>query len=201
MAFELTGRLVRLTPLSVEHVDELAEAAADRGTYGYTTVPEGRVAMGEYVSDLLAQCEAGETIPFAQVSERDERCVGVTRFLTLRFDPPSPAPYAVEIGGTWLATAAQGTGINTEAKLLLLSHAFDVWGVGRVDLKTDARNARSRRAIRAVGAREEGVLRSWQPSLVAGEEGMLRDSAMHGIVRSEWPSIRASLNERLAAII
>jgi RimJ/RimL family protein N-acetyltransferase len=197
MAFELKGRLVTLTPLSVEHVDELAEAAADRGTYGYTTVPEGRAAMAEYVSDLLAQYEAGETIPFAQMSARDERCVGITRFLTLRFDPPSPTPYAVEIGGTWLATAAQGTGINTEAKLLLLSYAFDEWGVGRVDLKTDARNARSRRVIRAVGAREEGVLRSWQPSHVAGEEGMLRDSAMHGIVRSEWPDVRDALEARL----
>jgi RimJ/RimL family protein N-acetyltransferase len=198
VAFELTGRVVALRPLAREHVGELVDAAAERSTYGYTAVPDGREEMTRYVEELIAEERAGETIPFAQISLREDRCVGVTRFLTLRFDPPATTPYAVEIGGTWLAAAAQGTAINTESKLLLMTHAFDVWGVGRVDLKTDARNARSRRAIRAIGATEEGILRSWQPSLVAGEEGMLRDSAMHGIVRSEWPSVRDALNARLA---
>jgi RimJ/RimL family protein N-acetyltransferase len=107
-------------------------------------------------------------------------------------------PYAVEIGGTWLAASAQGTGINVDAKLLLLTHAFEHWQVGRVDLKTDARNERSRNAIARIGATFEGVLRSWQPSLVAGEEGRLRDTAMFSIVAGEWPAVRARLDQRLA---
>ena len=88
---------------------------------------------------------------------------------------------------------AQRRGFNREAKLLLLTHAFEQWRVGRVDLKTDARNARSRAAIGGIGARLEGVLRSWQPSLVAGEEGRLRDSAIYSIVADEWPGVRHRL--------
>jgi RimJ/RimL family protein N-acetyltransferase len=99
----------------------------------------------------------------------------------------------VEIGGTFLAASAQRTGINTEAKLLLLEHAFDVLGVGRVDLKTDARNDRSRNAMLRIGATFEGVLRNWQPSLVPGEEGLLRDSALYSITDREWPEVREHL--------
>ena len=106
-------------------------------------------------------------------------------------------PYAVEIGGTWLAASAQRTGINIEAKLLLLTHAFDTWSVGRVDFKTDARNERSRGAIAALGATFEGILRNWQPSHAPGEEGRLRDSAMYSITAVEWPAVRSHLNERL----
>jgi RimJ/RimL family protein N-acetyltransferase len=117
--------------------------------------------------------------------------------MTIRSLRPFATPYAVEIGGTWLATSAQRSGINTEAKLLLLDYAFETWHVGRVDLKTDARNDRSRNAILRIGASFEGVLRHWQPSLVEGEEGTLRDSAMFSIVDSEWPSVR----ERLTSLL
>jgi RimJ/RimL family protein N-acetyltransferase len=121
----------------------------------------------------------------------------MTNYLTLRFEPRADLPYAVEVGGTWLAHSAQRTGINVEAKLLLFTHAFETWGVGRVDLKTDARNARSRNAIEGVGATFEGILHSWQPSHAKGERGQLRDSAMHSIVAADWPDVCARLQARL----
>jgi RimJ/RimL family protein N-acetyltransferase len=195
----LLGRVVRLEPLSAAHVDGLAAAAAgDRSTYGFTTVPAGRGATATYVAALLEGQRNDETMPFAQVRASDGRIAGVTRYLTFRADPAGAPPYSVEIGGTWLAPWAQRTALNTEAKLLLLVHAFDAWGVGRVEFKTDARNARSRAAIERIGATFEGVLRSWQPSHVAGEEGRLRDTAMFSIVRAEWPLVRARLEERVA---
>ena len=195
---ELAGRLVRLEPLAEAHVDGLVAASAeDRGTYGHTTVPLGHAAMVEYVRALLVARSTGEAVPFAQVRVADGHTVGVTRFLNLRGRPGESLPYAVEIGGTWLAASAQRTGINTEAKLLLLTHAFEGWKVGRVDFKTDVRNGRSRAAILALGASFEGVLRSWQPSHVPGEENELRDSAIYSILDSEWPAVRRTLTARL----
>ncbi len=105
---------------------------------------------------------------------------------------------AVEIGWTWLGASAQRTGINVEAKRLLFAYAFEVLGLVRVDLKTDARNERSRVAMARLGARFEGILRSWSPSRVAGEEGLLRDSAMFSVVTAEWPEVKAALDARLA---
>ena len=99
----------------------------------------------------------------------------------------------MEIGGTWLAASAQRTGANTDAKLLMLTHAFDVWDVQRLDLKTDARNARSRAAIERLGAQLDGVMRNWQPSYVPGEGGLPRDTALYSIIPSEWPAIRDRL--------
>ena len=194
----LTGRLVRLEALGQEHLEGLsASSAEDRSTFGFTTVPHGAEQTGEYVKDLLSARARGDTLPFAQVRMDDGRAVGVTRYLSFRFREGDGLLYAVEIGGTWLAPSAQGTGINIEAKLLLLGHAFEAWRVGRVDLKTDARNERSRAAIAALGATFEGVLRGWQPSLVEGEEGRLRDSAIYSIVDGEWPEICRSLARRL----
>jgi RimJ/RimL family protein N-acetyltransferase len=109
-----------------------------------------------------------------------------------------PYPDEVEIGGTWLAASAQRTGINTEAKLLLLSYAFDHWGVGRVAICTDARNERSRRAIEGIGAQLDGVLRSHRPSTVPGEAGTLRDSALYSVVAERWPFVRDRLESSLA---
>jgi len=194
----LAGRLVRLEPLGLEHAAGLAAAAVeDRRSFGFTAVPDGPDETARYITNILAAQSRGETIPFAQVRVVDGQPVGVTRFLELRWRPAEPIPYAVEIGGTWLGAAAQGTGINIEAKKLLLGQAFDSWRVGRVDLKTDARNARSRAAITALGAQFEGVLRCWQPSLVEGEETKLRDSAMFSIIRSDWDSVRRTLDDRL----
>jgi N-acetyltransferase len=196
----LSGRFVRLEPLTAAHVDDLAAAAdADRDTYAYTTVPRGRAGVVAYVDAISAAVETGETIAFAQIRTVDGAAMGVTRFLTFRNRSGEHVPYAVEIGGTWLGASAQRTGLNVEAKLLLLQHAFDVWHVGRVDFKTDARNERSRAAIAALGAEFEGVLRNWQPSHAIGEDDRLRDTALYAVVDSDWPSVRARLVERLAA--
>lgn len=149
--------------------------------------------MNEYVSGLLRMWEAGEVVPFAQVEVASDRPVGATRLMTIRALPSTGTPYAVEIGGTWLSASAQRSGLNTQAKHLLLAHAFESWKVGRVDLKTDARNERSRNAILRIGATFEGVLRHWQPSQVAGEESRLRDSAMYSILDTEWPRVNEHL--------
>jgi RimJ/RimL family protein N-acetyltransferase len=197
--FELAGRFVRLTPMGLGDVDGLVAAGAeDRSTYGFTSVPVDRDAMTAQVEELVELRARGHDVPFTTRDAHDDRIVGATRFLWLRSYHGREAPDAVEIGGTWLAASAQRSSINTEAKLLMLSHAFETWGVQRVDLKTDARNERSRAAIERIGARLEGVVRSWQPSLVPGEEGMARDSAMYSIVPSEWPAVRAALESRLA---
>ncbi len=194
----LAGRHVRLEPLSLSHVEALVAAASeDRSTYGLSVVPSGAGPMGAYVAGLLADWRAGLVVPFAQVDVATGRVVGATRYLTLRVRPGHDVPFAVEVGGTWLAASAQRTAVNTEAKLLLLAHAFDTWGVVRVDLKTDARNERSRAAIERLGARFEGVLRRWQPSQVAGEEDGYRDSAIYSVLDTEWPSVRENLAARL----
>jgi RimJ/RimL family protein N-acetyltransferase len=193
----LTGERVRLEPLAEAHVDQLVRAAAeDRSTYDYTTVPGDQESMQTYVRSLLAARVAGETIPLAQVRAADDAAVGVTRFLSFRRRAGHDSPYAVAIGGTWLAASAQRTGLNTESKLLLFTHAFATWGVGRVEIQTDARNSRSRAAIEGLGATFEGVLRHWQPSHVTGEAG-LRDSAMYSVIDTEWPTVRQCLQRRL----
>jgi RimJ/RimL family protein N-acetyltransferase len=194
----MAGDLVRLEPLRSDHADALAVAVSeDRDTYRYTAVPHPD-GVDEYIAGLLVARDAGECVPFAQVRVADGRPVGATRYLTIRCRPEATTPYAVEIGGTWLARSAQRTGINVEAKFLLLRHAFEAWHVGRVDIKTDARNERARAAIEGVGARFEGVLRSWQPSQVAGEETSLRSSAMYSVVDTEWPEASRWLRRRLA---
>ena len=195
---ELVGEVVRLEPLTLGHLDDLVVAATeDRSTFEFTFVPSNREAMSEYIDLLLDDFELGQVTPFAQVSVMTGRTVGATRYLTIRFRPGERTPFAVEIGGTWLAASAQRTAINSEAKLLLMSYAFDEWGVARVDLKTDARNERSRAAMARIGATFEGVLRQWQPSQVVGEETLLRSSAMFSVLDSEWPVVRQSLKSRL----
>lgn len=195
---EQHGRLVRLEPLSVGHIDALAAAAGeDHTSFAWTSVPRTPAAMAHQVETLLKGQRVGDTIPFVQVQQSDGRALGMTRYLTLRWRPSSPSPYAVEIGGSWLAASAQRRGVNREAKLLLLTCAFEVLGVGRVDFKTDARNDRSRAAIVGIGATFEGVLRSWQPSHATGEDGLLRDTAMYSITSKEWPTVRGNLVRRI----
>ncbi|MHB1088072.1 MAG: GNAT family N-acetyltransferase [Acidimicrobiales bacterium] len=187
----LRGARVALEPLSLKHCAELAIAALeDRATYGFTLVPQGLDAMNREVAALL---KADDVVPFAQRDIANDRLVGMTRFMTIRSRPDARAPYAVEVGGTWLAASAQRSGINTEAKFLLMSYAFEDWGVSRVELKTDARNERSRTAIARVGATFEGVLRHYQPSLVEGEEERYRDTAMFSVVDDEWPRVKAHM--------
>jgi RimJ/RimL family protein N-acetyltransferase len=187
---------VHLESLGLEHIDALVAAAnEDRSAYNFTMVPSTRDEMTVFVEGLLRAREAGEVVPFVQVEASGGRPVGVTRYMTIRRMNQESPPYAVEIGGTWLAASAQRTGVNTEAKLLLLDYAFSVLGVGRVDLKTDARNDRSRNAMARIGGTFEGVLRNWQPSLVPGEEGRLRDSALYSILDTEWPDVHERLLE------
>ncbi|RKE17626.1 GNAT family N-acetyltransferase [Streptomyces sp. TLI_171] len=194
----LEGRLVRLEPLERRHADELAEAAEEhRDSFGFTWVPRAE-EVPAYIAAQHERVATGRLAPYAQISRATGRAVGATAFWDPRYQPDGETLFAVEVGFTWLAASAQGTGINAEAKLLLFQHAFEQWGVGRVDLKTDARNARSRAAIAAVGARFEGVLRNWSRSWAPGEDGRLRDSAIFSIVDSEWPQTKAALQERVA---
>jgi len=196
--FSLVGRTVRLDPISPDHVEALLAAATeDRATYEFTEVPNDRPSMCAYVQRRLEEAAAGGAVPFVTCRVADGRVVGSTRFHELRWWFDRGVPDAVEIGGTWLAASAQRSAINTEAKLLMLTHAFEVWQVQRVDLKTDARNARSRAAIERIGGRFEAVLRAWQPSLVAGEEGRARDSAMYSIGPDDWPLVRDQLSAML----
>jgi RimJ/RimL family protein N-acetyltransferase len=194
----LQGRLVRLEALSWTHAPDLADAAEeDRSTFGYTWVPR-RSDIDQYIAHQLQQAESGKLTPLAQIRLSDNRAVGCTAYFDPRAWPGRPnEPCAVGIGWTWLAASAQGAGINIEAKLLLLRHAFERLGVARVDITTDARNDRSRRAIEKLGATFEGILRQWSPSRVPGEEGSLRDSAMYSIIGPEWPDCAARLESRL----
>ncbi|BCY07378.1 GNAT family N-acetyltransferase [Actinoplanes sp. L3-i22] len=193
----LDGRLVRLEPLERRHAEDLAVAAEeDRAGYRFTWVPTAG-EMDGYLDAQLARAAAGVLRPYAQILKESGRAVGVTAFWEPRPWPDRAELYAVEVGFTWLGASAQGTGVNTEAKFLLFRHAFEQWNAIRVDLKTDARNARSRAAIERVGARFEGVLRCWSRSWAPGEDGLLRDSAIFSIIASEWPHARAHLESRL----
>ncbi|WP_225839343.1 GNAT family N-acetyltransferase [Streptomyces sp. NK08204] len=197
----LEGALVRLEPLSRRHAADLAVAAEeDRSSYRFTWVPTAAEVDG-YIDVQLARVAEGRLAPYAQVDLASGRAVGATAFWDPRPWPTGDGLCAVEVGFTWLAATAQGTGLNTEAKYLLFRHAFENWGVARVDLVTDARNSRSRAAIESVGARFEGVLRNWSRSWVPGEEGQLRDSAIHSITAAEWPERRAELQQRIARFI
>jgi len=202
----LTGRVVTLQPLTLDHVDGLVAAAnEDRGSYGFTSVPSGTDAMRQYVTDVLADEQVGWALPFATTLADSARIVGCTRFLDLddwgggggvgrpRIGATG-TPRTAEIGGTWLAASVQRTAVKTEAKLLMLHHAFDTWEAERITLKTDARNARSRAAIERLGAHFEGIRRAHVPA----SDGGIRNSAYYSILRAEWPEVRAALEARLA---
>jgi N-acetyltransferase len=196
----LTGTHVRLEPLTTDHVEALAEAATEnRDTYALTSVPGDLGAMRRYVDDALTMVTEGSALVFAQRRLADERLVGCTRFWQLHRWGPGEHPKEVEVGWTWLAASAQRTPINTEAKLLLFTHAFEAWGVRRLALVTDERNHRSRRAIERVGATFEGVLRNHMASRLAGEESQPRNTAVYSILDAEWPVVRNALVTRLAS--
>ena len=181
---------MRLEPLSAEHEDGLWEASRDERTWQWLSVfqPQTREELRAYLADALANRAAGTELPLATVRREDGRVVGSTRYLALH-----PEHRTVEIGWTWLAPEAWGTGINVEAKLLMLEHAFERLGCLRVELKTDARNERSRGAMAALPAQFEGVHR--KAMLVRG--GQRRDSAWYSVIDDEWPDVRANLLRRL----
>jgi N-acetyltransferase len=204
----LTGRRVRLEPLALSHVAALVRAASEsRDSYQFTLVPDDHEAMTRYVQAALEDQGTGWALPFALWDRHREAVVGSTRFLDLDYwswPPPWPpgrsvprpgaaVPTVAEIGSTWLASSAQRTGCNTEAKLLMLSHAFDTWGALRVTLKTDSRNTRSRRAIEQIGGRFEGIRRAHSPAV----DGSVRDTAYYSITAPEWPAVRAVLTARV----
>jgi len=196
----LVGHVVRLEPMRDDHVDALVAAASEsRDSYQWTFVPDGRDAMAAYVASALEGREADVCTPFVTVRLHDERVVGSTRFLTERWDwslsDPSrqraDVPDVVEIGWTWLAASAQRTAVNSEAKLLMLAHAFETWDVHRVCLRTDRRNERSRAAIERLGGRLDGIIRADRTA----SDGTVRNTAHYSIVKDEWPAVR----DRLAA--
>lgn len=195
----LTGRHVSLEPLTIDHVDAITSAGAgDRSTFGYTQVPDGGDAAAEYVTWLLDDAANDRAVPFVQRRVGDDTVAGCTRFLNLFWPLGRDHPDEVEIGGTWLSSSAQRTPINTEAKLLLLTHAFDVWNVQRVALCTDARNHRSRRAIERLGAQFEGVLRRHRGSTHPGDGVRLRDTAAYSITVDDWSAVQTLLIARTA---
>ena len=191
----LSGDVVRLEPLTPGHVPGLRRAAEGAGPSAFAAVPAPD-EVEDYVVRSLARRDAGAYAPFAQIEAATGRVVGHTAYLTPRWMDGGRL-FAVEIGSTWLAPAARGTAVNPAAKLLLMTQAFESWGVDRVDIKTDARNAAARAAIAATGATFEAVLRAWQPSLAPGEEGLVRDTAMFSVTPPEWPRVRVRLEERI----
>lgn len=189
LAERLEGRLIVLEPLAPEHEAGLAEAAADPEVWRWMpTRADTREVFQRWFQAALAEAEAGAQTPFAIVSRATGAPVGSTRFLALR-----PEHRGLEIGYTWHARAVWGTGVNVEAKLLLLEHAFERVGCMRVEFKTDARNERSRAALAALPARFEGIFRKHM--LV---QGGVRDSAYYAITDEDWPEVKKALERRLA---
>ena len=182
----LDGRIVRLEPLARSHADGLWEASRDPRVWTWLSIAQPQT-HGE-LQAWLDEALVGPYHAFATVLRDGGDVAGSTRFLSQR-----PADRSVEIGWTWLTPAAWSTGANVEAKLLMLEHAFERWGCRRVELKTDARNERSRGAMEALGATFEGVHR--QHMLVRGGEN--RDSAWYSILDREWPGVRERLLVRL----
>jgi len=203
----LEGRFVHLLPLTEDHVEGLLEAADDRSTFGFTPVPWDRTTMTAYVDKALARRASGEQYPFATYSVEHRRIVGSTRFYDLApwdwssLYPGSEVhqrdgrPDVASIGYTWVSPLAQRTPLNTEAKLLMMTHAFAHWEVRAVRLQTDARNERSRTAIERLGCRLDGVIRHDRPAA----DGSVRDSAVYSMLADEWPAHRRRLEQRLRA--
>lgn len=200
--FSLEGKQVRLEPLELRHVDGLVEAAAaDPAVYNWTTVPQGRSGMTAYVETALAGRTDGTVAPFATVRQADGAVIGSTRYFNLEWWA-WPAgherhgrayPDACEIGYTWLSAPAMRTAANSEAKLLMLRHAFETWGMVRVCLHTDERNERSRAAMERMGAKFEGILRSHRMA----SDFIARNSARYSIVAAEWPAVKTAMLGRM----
>ncbi len=194
----LEGSHIRLEPLAHRHVDGLvAASAADPSLYQWSPVPQGKSEAERYVDTALAWHEAGTAASFAVMRLSDNAVIGSTRFFNLEYWPWPPGhpshgrqePDACEIGYTWYAASAIRTSANTEAKLLMLTYAFETWNVLRVCLHTDVRNARSRAAIERIGGQFEGILRAHRMAA----DFIPRDSARYSIVAAEWPAAKERL--------
>ncbi|HET8695684.1 MAG TPA: GNAT family N-acetyltransferase [Aquabacterium sp.] len=185
----LSGHRVRLEPLSAGHLPALADAIQDGELWKIpvTFVPHPD-DLPQFYTDAEAAFGAGKELAFATVDQASGQVVGSTRFRCIE-----AAHRRVEIGFTFLASSWQRTHINTEAKYLMLQHAFEVWGCNRVELLTDERNAKSRSAIARIGAREEGILRHH----MVMRDGFIRNSVVYSITSAEWPGVKATLASRL----
>jgi N-acetyltransferase len=185
----LEGSAVRLEPLTLRHHAALCEVGLDpslwRWTVGFVSTPAD---LHEYIASALAAQEAGTATPYVTVEKRSGRVVGSTRFMNI-----DRANKRVEIGSTWVAPAWQRTVVNTEAKYLMLRHAFEELGCIRVELKTDALNEKSRNAILRIGAKEEGIFRNHMVCY----GGRIRDSVYFSVIDSEWPAVKSGLENRL----
>lgn len=198
----LEGKHVRLEPLARRHIDGLiAASAGEISLYQWSPVPQGRAEAAQYIDTALAWKQAGTAVPFAIVQTDNAIVIGSTRFWNLeRWAWPQghpshgrSAPDACEIGYTWFTRSAVRTAANTEAKLLMLTHAFESWQVLHVCFHTDARNLRSRAALERIGGKFEGLLRSHRMAA----DFIPRDSVRYSIIAAEWPAVKTNLLERM----
>jgi RimJ/RimL family protein N-acetyltransferase len=188
---KLSGSVVRLDPIRHEHAELFWEVAKNNLDDIFRWIPYRMQTRDDFqllVAKALQEQERGESVVFTTVEISSGRVLGSTRFMNIDRNNRR-----VEIGSTWIAPAWQRTAVNTEAKYLMLRHAFEVWGCFRVELKTDALNQKSRNAILRVGAKEEGTLRRH----VVTWTGRVRDSVYFSILDSEWPEVKARLEEKL----
>ena len=185
----LEAQNVRLEPLSLAHFPRLAEIGLQDDIFRwFTEHVRTEAAMRKFIVTALEEQEAGESLPFATIDRQLGLAVGSTRFMNIE-----PAHLRVEIGGTWIAPEWQRTPVNTEAKYLMMRHAFETWGCNRVELKTDSLNEQSRRAIARIGAKEEGIFRNHMVTA----SGRLRHSVYFSVIRKEWPQVKAALEAKM----
>jgi RimJ/RimL family protein N-acetyltransferase len=185
----LEGQFVRLEPLRLDHLDGLAEVAFDPALWEFTLArPVDRAGLEAWLQTALDNAAAGTEMPFATVDRASGRPIGSTRYLNI-----VPEHRRFEIGWTWLATTAQRTGANREAKLLQLTHGFEGLAANRIEFKTDSLNERSRTALLGIGAQFEGIFRNH----MVMPDGRLRHSAYYSVIREDWPTVKARLNELL----
>jgi len=186
----LTGAGVRLEPLSLGHLDALAEVGLDPELWAQSMARvRNRDELRRWIERALADGDAGVALPFVTVERASDRAVGSSRFGNY-----SAVDRRIEIGWTWVAAPWQRSSVNTEAKYLMLQHAFEALGCIRVELKTDAINLRSRNAILRIGATEEGILRSHAIT----EGGRVRDAVMFSVLAPEWPAVKQRLEAKLS---
>jgi len=183
----IEGRIVRLEPLSRDHLDGLAEVAFDEALWRWTLAGAvDRPHLEAWLDTAVANGTAGTEQPFATIERASGRPIGSSRYLSI-----VPEHLRLEIGWTWIARPWQRTGANREAKLLMLEHAFEVLGCQRVEFKTHARNEQSRAALLGIGATFEGIFRKH----MLGRDGQVRDSAYFSITDDEWPAVKSRLAE------
>ena len=186
----LEGKCIRLEPLSLAHHAALCHVGLDQDVWRWIIAPvRTPEEMRAYIETALAEQAAGTALPFATIERASGRAIGSTRYGNI-----DRSNRRVEIGWTWIARPWQRTAVNTEAKYLMLRHAFETLGCIRVELKTDSLNERSRKAILRIGAQEEGTFRNHMITA----SGRIRHTVYYSIIDSEWPAVKANLEEKLS---